>query len=141
MGLCDSHEDGVLPRPQNLGKRILMVLTNHDKLGDTETETGWYLPEAAHPYHVFKDTGCKITWASPKGGATPLDPASIDLADAGNKSFYEDKAVYGGTQDTMALAKCRSEDYDCIFFVGGFGTMWDFPDDENIHRLVREMYE
>ena len=41
----------------------------------------------------------------------------------------------------MKLADCKSWDYDCIFFAGGFGTMWDFPDNPDIHRLVREMYE
>ena len=61
MGICDSNEDGVAQRPVNLAnKHILMVLTSHFKLGDTETETGWYLPEAAHPYHVFKDAKCVI---------------------------------------------------------------------------------
>ena len=74
-----------------------MVLTSHNKLGDTETATGWYLPEAAHPYHVFKEARCEISWASPKGGATPLDPASIDLTDEGNKAFYEDQSAYGFT--------------------------------------------
>ena len=41
----------------------------------------------------------------------------------------------------MKLADCKSEDYDCIFFAGGFGTMWDFPDDKDVQRLTREMYE
>ena len=107
MGLCDSNEDGVAQRPVNLAdKRILMVLTQHPQLGDTGTATGWYLPEAAHPYHVFKEANCKISWASPNGGSTPLDPASIDLSDGLNKSFYDEN--YNLTQDTLALADCKS---------------------------------
>jgi putative intracellular protease/amidase len=34
-----------------------------------------------------------------------------------------------------------SHDFDAIFFVGGVGTMWDFPDDKDVHRLAREIYE
>merc|ERR1712008_557243 len=26
-------------------------------------------------------------------------------------------------------------------FIGGFGTMWDFPDDVDVHRLSKELYE
>ena len=45
------------------------------------------------------------------------------------------------TKTTMKLSDCKSADYDCIFFAGGFGVMWDFPDDPDAHRLCREMYE
>ena len=58
-----------------------MVLTSHDKLGDTGNPTGWYLPEAAHPYHVFKAAGYTMSWASPKGGEAPCDPDSLDMED------------------------------------------------------------
>jgi len=123
-------------------KRILMVYTSHDKLGETEEKTGWYLPEAAHPYAAFKAAGYVITHASPLGGIAPLDEASIDLTDAENKTFWE---VPGEgkklTETTVKLSDCKTADFDAIFFVGGFGTMWDFPDDPDIHRLVKELYE
>ena len=51
---------------------ILMVLTNHEDMGNTGKKTGWYLPEMAHPYHVFKKAGYSMTLASPKGGKAPL---------------------------------------------------------------------
>ena len=49
-----------------------MVLTNHDQLGNTGKKTGWYLPEVAHPYHVFKKNGYDIVMCSPKGGVAPM---------------------------------------------------------------------
>lgn len=48
--------------------KILMVLTSHDKLGDTGKKTGFWLEEFAAPYYVFKDKGAAVTLASPKGG-------------------------------------------------------------------------
>ena len=51
---------------------VLMVLTNHENLGNTGKKTGWYLPELAHPYHVFKKAGYDMTIVSPKGGKAPL---------------------------------------------------------------------
>src|ERR1700753_2194789 len=56
--------------------KILMVLTSHDKLGDTGRKTGFWLEEFAAPYYTFKDAGAQITLASPKGGQPPIDPVS-----------------------------------------------------------------
>jgi putative intracellular protease/amidase len=54
--------------------KILMVLTSHDKLGNTGRQTGFWLEEFAAPYFTFKDAGAEMTLASPKGGQPPLDP-------------------------------------------------------------------
>ena len=37
--------------------KILMVITSHDKLGDTGRKTGFWLEELAAPYYAFKDAG------------------------------------------------------------------------------------
>ena len=42
---------------------ILMVLTSHDKLGDTGKKTGFWLEEFAAPYYAFLDAGVNITLA------------------------------------------------------------------------------
>ncbi len=44
-------------------KKVLLVLTSHDQLGDSGKKTGWYLPEVAHPYEVFRKNGFDITFA------------------------------------------------------------------------------
>src|SRR5262250_1502071 len=56
--------------------KILMVLTSHDRLGNTGRKTGFWLEELAAPYFVFRDAGVDVTLASPKGGQPPLDPKS-----------------------------------------------------------------
>jgi len=124
-------------------KKVLMVFTNHDKLGDTGKPTGWYLAEAAHPYKVFTDAGFDITFASPKGGVAPLDPGSVDAAkdDADCIKFHEDKAVKLKLEKTVALSTVAGHDFAAVFFVGGFGTMWDFPDDANVQRVTKEVHE
>ena len=55
---------------------ILMVLTSHDRLGDTGKPTGLWLDEVATPYYIFRDEGVKVVLASPKGGKPPIDPRS-----------------------------------------------------------------
>jgi putative intracellular protease/amidase len=58
-------------------KKILFALTNHDQLGNTGKKTGWYLPEVAHPYHVFTKAGYEVEFVSPNGGKTPIDEGSL----------------------------------------------------------------
>src|SRR3712207_9137704 len=66
-----------LPRPQPPSQakervmKILVVLTSHDRLGDTGRKTGFWLEELAAPYYAFKDAGAEIVLASPKGGQPP----------------------------------------------------------------------
>jgi putative intracellular protease/amidase len=59
--------------------KVLMVLTSHDKLGDTEHKTGFWLEELAAPYYVFKDKNVEVVLASPLGGQPPLDPKSDEV--------------------------------------------------------------
>ena len=61
-----------------MSKKILMVLTSHDTLGDTGEQTGFWLEEFAAPYYAFLDAGVGLTLASPKGGQPPLDPKSSE---------------------------------------------------------------
>ena len=51
---------------------VLLVVTNVSQITNTDHKTGWYLPEGAHPYKVFKDAGLHITVVSPNGGKAPL---------------------------------------------------------------------
>jgi putative intracellular protease/amidase len=54
--------------------KILMVLTSHDRLGDTGRKTGFWREELAAPYDVFKDAGTEVGLVSPASGRPPLDP-------------------------------------------------------------------
>ena len=47
-------------------------------LGPLGAQTGWYLPELAHPYYELVKSGRELVFASPLGGLAPLDPGSAD---------------------------------------------------------------
>jgi putative intracellular protease/amidase len=122
--------------------RCLMVLTNAGAFpGQDEGSAGWYLPECAHPYSRFVKAGMKVDFASINGGETTVCKSSIDLTDAENKAFWEDAALVKLTNTTKKLSDCKSSDYDVLFYVGGFGTMYDFPLDKTVMSLTQEMYE
>lgn len=105
--------------------KILMVLTSHDKLGDTGRKTGFWLEEFAAPYYTFLDAGAAVTVASPKGGQPPLDPVSdtpegqTDLT----RRFKQDPAAQAVLADTLILADIKAGDYNAVFYPGGHGPM------------------
>lgn len=124
-------------------KKVLLVCTSVDKFPDG-SPTGWYLPEAAHPYQVFVDAGLQVTWASIAGGEAPCDPGSVDASaeDAESMAFWNDKDLVARTSGATAkLDEMKADDFDAVLFAGGFGTMWDFPDSEAAQKLVVAMFE
>lgn len=120
-------------------RRIAIVLTNHGQLGDTGKPTGFYLSEASHPYEVFHKAGYEIDFLSPKGGESPMD--GVDRTDPINAAFLDDEALVARTKSTTAIPKANPAAYDAVFFSGGHGTMWDFPNDAAVLELIRTVYE
>ena len=119
--------------------KVLIVLTSHDKLGDTGKKTGFWLEELAAPYYVFKDAGADITLASPKGGQPPLDPKSdepmfqTDLT----RRFNADKEANAQLAQTVRLDSIDQKDFDTVFYPGGHGPMWDLAEDPDSIRLIQ----
>lgn len=118
--------------------KVLMVLTSHDKLGDTGQKTGFWLEELAAPYYVFKDAGFAITLASPKGGQPPLDPKSADpgfQTDA-TRRFEEDAEANAALANTVRLAEVSVQNFDAVFYPGGHGPLWDLAESADSSRLI-----
>lgn len=123
-------------------KKILMVLTSHDQLGDTGKKTGFWLEEFAAPYYVFKDAGVQITLASPQGGQPPLDPKSDDpgaQTDA-TRRFKADADAQNVLANTVVLASVRAEDFDAVFYPGGHGPLWDLAEDAQSIALIEKTF-
>ena len=111
--------------------KILIVLTSHDRLGDTGKKTGFWLEELAAPYYVFKDAGAELTLASPKGGQPPLDPKSAEAGaqtDA-TRRFEGDVQATAALASTRELAGIELAQYDAVFYPGGHGPLWDLAED------------
>jgi putative intracellular protease/amidase len=118
--------------------KILMVLTSHDRLGNTGRKTGFWLEELAAPYFVFKDAGTEIVLASPKGGQPPLEPESNEPGFQTDitRRFEADAAAKAQLASTVRLDRVRQEDYDSVFYPGGHGPMWDIVEDKNSIMLL-----
>jgi putative intracellular protease/amidase len=122
--------------------KILMVLTSHDKLGDTGRKTGFWLEEFAAPYYTFLDAGAAVVLASPKGGQPPLDPKSdtpegqTDLT----RRFKQDPEAQAVLAKTLKLSDIKAADHDAVFYPGGHGPMWDLTEDPHSIALIEAVY-
>lgn len=120
--------------------KILIVLTSHDRLGDTGKQTGFWLEELAAPYYAFVDAGAEVTLASPKGGQPPLDPKSNE-PDAQTKATERFKADTAAMQDlaqTRKLSEVSIADFDAVFYPGGHGPLWDLAEDPDSISLIEQ---
>ncbi|MCU0540997.1 MAG: type 1 glutamine amidotransferase domain-containing protein [Oscillatoriaceae cyanobacterium Prado104] len=120
-------------------KKVLIVLTSRDTLGETGKETGFYLPEVTHPLDVFTRAGLAVDFVSPKGGKAPM--TGIDLADPLNKAFLDNSELVSRVENTLNPAQIDPAEYSAIFYAGGHGTMWDFPDDARLAAIAANIYE
>lgn len=119
-----------------------MVLTSHDRLGDTGQKTGFWLEEFAAPYYAFVDAGAQVTLASPKGGQPPIDPKS-DAPDAqtdATRRFAADPAAQQALASTLTLDEVRAEDFDALFYPGGHGPLWDLAEDARSVALIERFH-
>jgi putative intracellular protease/amidase len=119
-------------------KKILFVLTSHGTKGSTGQPTGYYLGEVSHPWKEIKDAGYEIDFVSPKGGELPVD--GYDLTDVTNKELVEDKVYSEKLKHTLLPKELVSNDYAGVFYAGGHGTMWDFPNMPELDKLSADLY-
>lgn len=119
-------------------KNILMILTSHSKLENTDTKTGVWLGEFTDPYYEFKDAGYSITLASPHGGQPPVDEMSkmTENITASNKRFQDDQELKTAFSSTKKLSEIDPKDYDAVFFAGGHGPMFDLAKDPECGKII-----
>lgn len=119
-------------------KKVLMVLTSHDRLGNTGRKTGFWLEELAAPYYAFKDAGAEVVLASPLGGQPPLDPKSNEPSFQTDLThrFEADAAAKAQLAATVRLDTVDQADFDTVFYPGGHGPLWDLAEDPHSIALI-----
>lgn len=121
--------------------RALMVLTSHKTMGESGKATGFWMAELTHPYFALRDAGISVDIVSIAGGDAPIDPRSLEPDDADNQRFLDDPQTRKLVEDTRALGEVDPVNYAAVIFVGGHGTMWDFPDNADVNRVAAGVYE
>ncbi len=122
---------------------ILIAVTNTPRWGEQDIPTGLWFGEFTHFVHAIEEAGHTWELCSPEGGDIPLDPTSLGwmFMTASDKLLHADAGFMKHLTNTKASAEVDATNFDAIYYAGGHGTMWDFPDDPNLNRIAAEIYE
>ncbi|MDN3640749.1 type 1 glutamine amidotransferase domain-containing protein [Simiduia curdlanivorans] len=121
-------------------KKILIPLTNHATLGDTDEANGTYAPELTHALDVLLGAGFDYELASIKGGKAPLYGTDIE-DDAVNSRVLLDDEFQNRINNTLPVSQINVDDYAAIFYPGGFGLLSDLATNEAFAALSAKHYE
>ncbi|WP_454256593.1 type 1 glutamine amidotransferase domain-containing protein [Pseudomonas sp. Marseille-Q8238] len=124
-----------------MSKKILVVLTSVAKYPNLARATGLWLGEAVHFVRKVEAAGFQVDYVSPEGGYTPIDPHSLAMAEEGDWDWYQDKTFMDRLGATLKPSQVSPDDYVVIYFAGGHGVVWDFPDNTELQVLSRGIYE
>lgn len=118
-------------------EKILFVVTSHGELGDSGRKTGYFLSEVTHPWSVLGEK-YDIDVVSPKGGRPPVDGFNLD--DPVNRNFWDNPEWQDKMSNTMTPDQVKPEEYKAIFYAGGHGAMFDFPQNKKLAEIASEIY-
>lgn len=121
-------------------KKVLIPVTNHATLGETDQVNGTFAPELTHAVHVLKEAGINYEVASIKGGKAPIYGADIEGDDV-NSSMLADEDFQNRVNNTIPVSQVDITDYDAVFYPGGFGLLSDLATNEDFAKLSAEHYE
>lgn len=122
-------------------KKVLFVVTSCNVKGNTGLKTGFNLSEVTHPLEKLEEAGFDIEIASILGGEAPLDGFEDLINDKVNAKYWADTKFRNAIAHTLKLENVDDSQYKAIFFAGGHGTMWDFPDTPAVQKIITKMWE
>jgi putative intracellular protease/amidase len=116
----------------------LIIATSNDKRFDTN-RTGVTFETLADPYYILKDGGEYITIVSPQGGRVPLGNMQSDVFRFENTTrFQQDSQAMYHLSHSLPLNEVTAENFDLVFVTGGYGSMWDFVNNQKLKQLLED---
>ncbi|MFT6153458.1 MAG: putative intracellular protease/amidase [Bermanella sp.] len=121
-------------------KKVLIPLTNHATLGTTDEANGTYAPELTHALDVLLANGIGYELASIKGGKAPLYGTDTE-GDEINSRILANDEFQTRINNTVPVSQVNVEEFDAVFYPGGFGLLSDLATNEDFAKLSAKHYE
>lgn len=132
----------------NKKKRIALVAANAGVSAQTGWPIGFWWSELTHPYWEFTENGFDVTIFSPDGGALqadgysdPEDASGYSASDIISLGFKKSPKHLALIEQTQKLSTLALDDFDAIFLTGGQAPMYQFIDNEPLHKLFADFLE
>ncbi|MCW8345049.1 type 1 glutamine amidotransferase domain-containing protein [Vibrio sp. ZSDZ65] len=121
-------------------KKVLIPVTNHATLGETQDANGTFAPELTHALHAMLEAGFEYDIASIHGGKAPLYGTDMEGDDV-NAALLSNDDLQNRINNTIPVNQINIADYDAIFYPGGFGLLSDLASNDDFARLAATHYE
>lgn len=121
-------------------KKILVVVTNHATLGNTDQANGTFAPELTHVLNELITAGYDYDIASIQGGKAPLYGTDME-GDTVNADILANEGFLNRINNTIPVSQVNGEGYDAIFYPGGFGLLSDLATNEEFAQISANHYE
>lgn len=121
-------------------KNILIFVTNHATLGETDEANGTYAAELTHAVAEFNKAGFSYDIASIEGGSAPLYGVD-DFDDEAHKSVMADDVFTAKINNTQIVSSLNVGDYDAVFYPGGFGLLSDLAVNQEVAKMTARHYQ
>jgi len=121
-------------------KKILIPVTNHATLGTTDEANGTYAPELTHALHVLLEAGYEYDIASIEGGKAPMYGTDTE-GDEVNSAILANDDFQNRINNTLPVSQVNIEEYDAVFYPGGFGLLSDLAENQAFAKLSADHYE
>ena len=121
-------------------KNILIFVSNHATLGETDEANGTYAAELTHAVAEFNKAGFSYDIASIEGGSAPLYGVD-DFDDEAHKSVMADQAFTAKVNNTKKASSLNVADYDAVFYPGGFGLLSDLATNQEVAKITAQHYQ
>ena len=126
-------------RAKNLTKEPVIHLAHKVLIVISSDKHGYWLPEVTEPYRILEDAGYHIDIASPLGDVGRASGRSrLSTSDS---RWLPQSSLAEKLDQPIALQDIHPTQYQAIYFAGGAGPMFDLVDNQESHRIVREIYE
>ncbi len=119
--------------------KVLFIVSNAHFYGNTELRTGNSFSEIVNAYDVFTNNGYEVDLVSPKGGAIPL--AYVNTSDELSKKYVYSADFMKKLKTTLTPSQINTSEYKAVQYIGGGSVMFDVPDNEEIAKIVMDIYE
>jgi putative intracellular protease/amidase len=123
-----------------MSKEVAVIVTNTAQYRNWNRKTGLWLGEVTHFCDEIEARGLTFDLISPLGGICPLDPKSLS-SDSTDAKYMARPDFVRALQETRAVATVDASEYAAIYYSGGHGTMWDFPDDSALQSLAAAIHQ
>lgn len=121
--------------------KILVVLTNITHYQKTTDATGLWLGEATEFVNTVQQAGWQVDYVSPQGGYVPLDPRGLKYAQATDFQLYASSDFQTrALSHSLRPSDIDPADYAAIYYTGGHGVMWDFPNNAALQAISLAIY-